>query len=176
MLLLGWLVGPSSTALDDRLLAYNDTTLRYLETVTDPRLLAIVLAAVVGVALFRRWWRFAAVALLFPPAAYVLVQLIKPLFGRQKGAGLAYPSGHETLTVVVMGMLVLVTGAAVWAVLVAVTVCVAGMIGLGVTYHYVTDAVGGALLGTAIVCVAALVAAHDLTPVNPIATCVTGDG
>ena len=123
------------------------------------------------VALYRRWWRFAAVALLFPPGAYVLVQLIKQLFGRQKGGDLAYPSGHATLTVVVMGMLVLVAGAALWAVVLAVVVCALGMVGLGVTYHYLTDAVGGALLGTAIVCVAALVAKRDLTCVNPGAIC-----
>ena len=73
-------------------------------------------------------------------------------------------------------MLVLVTGAALWAVLAAVIVCAAGMIGLGLTYHYLTDAIGGVLLGTAVVCVAALLAKRDLTRVNPGAICITADG
>ena len=58
--------------------------------------------------------------------------------------------------VVVMGMVVLVAGAALWAVLVAVAYCLLGMLGRGVSYHYFTDTVGALLLGTAIVCVAAL--------------------
>ena len=43
----------------------------------------------------------------------------------------------------------------------------------GVTFHYFTDTVGGVLLGTSIVCVAALVARRDLTRVNPAAIYVT---
>jgi membrane-associated phospholipid phosphatase len=53
-------------------------------------------------------------------------------------------------------MVVLVARCALWAVLVAVAYCLLGMIGQGVTYHYFTDTIGGVLLGTAIVCVAAL--------------------
>jgi hypothetical protein len=53
-------------------------------------------------------------------------------------------------------MVVLATGVALWAVLVAIPFGLLGMIGQGVTYHYFTDTVGGVLLGTAIVCVAAL--------------------
>ena len=36
-----------------------------------------------------------------------------------------------------------------------------GMIGQGVTYHYFTDTLGAALLGSAVVCVAALAAKLD---------------
>ena len=59
-----------------------------------------------------------------------------------------------------MGMVVLVAGAAFWAVLVAVVYCLLGIVGLGVSYHYFTDTVGAMLLGTAIVCVAALTSGH----------------
>jgi hypothetical protein len=58
-------------------------------------------------------------------------------------------------------MLVLLAGGAMWAVLVAVTVNVLAAIGQGVTYHYFTDTVGALLLGSAVVCVAALVAELD---------------
>jgi hypothetical protein len=60
-----------------------------------------------------------------------------------------------TVTVVVLGMVVLLTAAAWWTVLIAVTAVALGMVGQAVTYHYFTDTVGGLLLGTAIVCVAA---------------------
>ena len=88
-------------------------------------------------------------------AALGLVRLLKPLFDRQDEGALAYPSGHTATMVVVMGVLVLVARAALWAVLVAVAYCALGMIGQGVSYHYFTDTVGALLLGTAIVCTAA---------------------
>jgi membrane-associated phospholipid phosphatase len=93
---------------------------------------------------------------LSPAVAIALVQLLKPLFDRRSDGALAYPSGHTTTMVVVIGMVVLVARCALWAVLVAVAYCLLGMIGQGVTYHYFTDTIGGVLLGTAIVCVAAL--------------------
>ena len=93
---------------------------------------------------------------MFPAAAYLLVQLIKPLFGRAKDDGLAYPSGHITLTTVVVGLFVLVAGGALWAVLIAVVVRALAMVGVGSTFHYFTDTIGGCCSGTAIVCVAAL--------------------
>ena len=34
------------------------------------------------------------------------------------------------------------------------------MVGVGVTFHYFTDTVGGVLFGTAIVCVAARIRSH----------------
>jgi len=119
--------------------------------------------------MYRRWWRFAAVAVVFPPAAYLLVQVIKPLFGRMKGDGLAYPSGHLTMTTVVLGLVVLLAGGALWTVLIAASYVALAMLGVGSTFHYFTDTVGGMLLGTSIVCIAALLARPDLTRVNPAA-------
>ena len=60
-----------------------------------------------------------------------------------------------------MGMLVLLAGAAWWAVVVAAVVSVLGAVGQGVTYHYFTDTVGALLLGSAVVCVAAVAAKLD---------------
>jgi hypothetical protein len=56
-----------------------------------------------------------------------------------------------------MGMVVLVAGAALWAVLFAAVYCLLGIVGQAVSYHYFTDTVGALLLGTAIVCVVSLV-------------------
>jgi membrane-associated phospholipid phosphatase len=141
----------------------------------NPLVLVVLGLSVLGVALYRRWWRFAAVAVVVPPAAYVLVQVIKPLFGRDWGGGFAYPSGHITVTTVLAGLVVLVAGGALWAVLVAVTYVALAMVGVGVTFHYFTDTAGGVLLGTSIVCIAALAARRDLTRVNPAAIYVTRD-
>ena len=59
--------------------------------------------------------------------------------------------------------------------LVAVAYVALAMAGVGATFHYFTDTVGGVLLGTSIVCIAALVARRDLTRVNPTAIYVTRD-
>ncbi|MDT5045629.1 MAG: hypothetical protein QOG75_1482 [Mycobacterium sp.] len=91
-------------------------------------------------------------------AALGLVRLLKPLFDRQSDGVLAYPSGHTTTMVVVLGILVLVARAALWSVLVVVAYCALGMIGQGVAFHYFTDTVGALLLGTAVVCTAAWLA------------------
>jgi membrane-associated phospholipid phosphatase len=168
MLLLGWAIGKHSTEVDDWFLQYRHSAAQWLLFFTDARVLTIMFAACVAVALYRRRWRLAAVIVVSPPVTIVLVQLLKRLFDRQLDGSLAYPGGHVTVAVVVLGMVVLVASAAVWAVLVAVTAVLLGMVGQAVTYHYFTDTVGGLLLGTAIVCVAALIARPDLTGVNPV--------
>jgi membrane-associated phospholipid phosphatase len=135
---------------------YRHSPAKWLLFFTDPRVLAILLAGTLVVALSQRRWRLAVVTALSPTIAIALVQLLKPLFDRRSDGALAYPSGHTTTMVVVIGMVVLVARCALWAVLVAVAYCLLGMIGQGATYHYFTDTIGGVLLGTAIVCVAAL--------------------
>jgi membrane-associated phospholipid phosphatase len=160
MLLLGLAVGKGSTPVDDRFQRHRHGPFRWLEFFADPRVLAIVLAAVVAVALYRRQWRLAVLAVVSPFVAVVCVAVVKPLFDRKIRGGLSYPSGHTAVMVVVMGFLVLVAGAALWAVLVAIVFCGLGALGLAVTYHYFTDTVGAMLLGTAIVCAAALALGH----------------
>jgi membrane-associated phospholipid phosphatase len=161
MLLLGWTVGRHSTALDDWFQSHRDSRAHWLLLLMDARLIGVVLVASVAVAVSRRRWDLTAAVVLAPAAALVLARLFKQLFERQKGIGaFAYPSGHTTVAVVVLGMAVLIAGVAWWAVLVAVAYCVLGMVGLGVSYHYFTDTIGGLLLGTAIVCVAALTSRH----------------
>ena len=83
--------------------------------------------------------------------------MFKDWFGREKGGAVAYPSGHTTVMVVALGMVILVVGARLYIVVVAIIWGLLGMLGQAVTYHYFTDAVGGLLLGTSLVCVAAIV-------------------
>jgi membrane-associated phospholipid phosphatase len=143
--------------MDDWFQRYRHNPVRWvLFFFVDPPVLALLMVVTVALAVSRRRWQLAAAAVLAPVVAIVLVRLLKLLFQRQKGGGLAYPSGHTTVMVVVLGMTVLLAGIAWWAVLVAVAWCLLGMVGAGTTFHYFTDTVGGLLLGTAVVCVAAL--------------------
>ena len=96
-----------------------------------------------------------------PLAGIALARLLKQVFGRGNGGDLAYPSGHTTAAVVVVGMIVLVAGAATWVLFAAAVFIVLAVIGQGVTYHYFTDTVGALLLGIAIVCVAAVAGKLD---------------
>ena len=107
--------------------------------------------------MYQRRLRLAIATALCPLLAMGLARLLKPLFGRERHSGLAYPSGHTATLVVVMGMVVLVAGAALWLVLIAVAYCLLGMLGVGASFHYFTDTVGGLLLGLSIVGAAALV-------------------
>lgn len=173
MLILGFGLRGGTTRLDDWFHELDHTPARWLTIFVNPFLNALVVAVVVCVALYRRWWRTAVVALVFPPGAYLLVQLLKPMIGRYLGDGLAYPSGHTTVTVVAWGLVMVVSAYASWAVITGVAVCTLGMIGVGATFHYITDTFGGLLFGTALVCLAALIARPDLTRVNPDAICVT---
>jgi hypothetical protein len=170
MILVGLAVGKGSTPVDDWFDKFDHHAAWTLANLAKPPMLAVIATGVVAVALRRRWWRFAAVVVVFPPAAYLVVLFVKPLFGRIKGDGIAYPSGHITVTTIVLGLFVLVTGGALWSVLVAVPYVAVAMLGVGAAFHYFTDTVGGVLLGTSVVCLAALVARADLTRVNPGAT------
>ncbi|KUI29894.1 PA-phosphatase [Mycobacterium sp. IS-1742] len=150
---LGWLVGKGSTPFDSRLLAV-DAPDRLLTFVEAPVQVA-VLGAAVAYALWRRRWRLAVLAALCPPVAVVSAQLLKRVFGRTRDGELAYPSGHITALVVVAGMVVLVAGGRLWAVVAAAVAVVVGMVLVGMSFHYFTDTVGALLLGSAYVAAAA---------------------
>lgn len=158
---LGWAVGKGSTPLDDWFHEFRRTPARWLLFFTDPWVLAIALMFGIAVALYLGRRRLAAVMLIAPLVGIVLAQVLKRFFGRQSEGDLAYPSGHTTTVVIVMGMLVLLAGAVWWSVVVAAVAGLLAMIGQGVTYHYFTDTIGAALLGSAVVCVAALAAELD---------------
>nr|WP_254849135.1 PA-phosphatase [Mycobacterium sp. GA-1841] len=123
---------------------------------TEPVLLTAALAIGIVIAVRQRRRGLAVAMAVSPLLAIGMVRAVKPLFGREKGAGLAYPSGHVTFLVVVIGLLVVLAGATLWAVVAAIVLVGLGMFGQAITYHYFTDAVGAALLGTSVVCVAAM--------------------
>lgn len=163
MTALGLAVGPGSTRVDDW---FHDTYdahpgLGLLLLITDPRTQFGLWAVVLAVAVYRRRWRLAAVVAVAPGAGVSAARLLKRAFGRHREDALAYPSGHTTLLVVVLGMALLVFGITAWTVAVAGVVAALGALGLGFTYHYFTDTVGALFLGTAVVCLAAWAAGLD---------------
>ena len=161
MLVLGAAVGKRSTPLDDWFHRFRHTPARELLVFSDPYLLIFVLCVGFLVALSLRRWRLAVVVICSPLVGVFLARVLKQLFGRENDGALAYPSGHTTAVVVVSGMIALVAGGAMWAVLAAIAFSVLAMIGQAVTYHYFTDTVGALLLGSAVVWLAAAVAKLD---------------
>jgi membrane-associated phospholipid phosphatase len=168
MVILGVVVGKASTPLDDWFLQFRHTPAQYLLLFTNPTVIAVVMMVVAAVAFDSRRERLALIAVLAPVVAWVLVQVLKRVFGRLKEGYYAYPSGHVALTVVIVGMAVLVVGVTLRSVVVATVWAVLALLGQGVTFHYFTDTLGGVLLGTAVLCVAALIAGPNLTRVNPL--------
>ena len=164
--LLGVAVGKGSTAVDDVFQQAGRDTQPYsgwLLFFTDPRTVVTILAIAVGMTLWRKRWRLAVVMTLSPIAALLVERLVKQVFGRHKGGALAYPSGHTTLMVIIIGMILLAAGAVLWSRVLAGIFVPLGMLGQAMTYHYFTDAVGALLFASSLVCVAAWVAGPDLT-------------
>ncbi len=163
MVLLGLVVGHGSTAFDD-------WALRVMQRVfgPDPHWMLyfswalpmmVILGIAVLIALVRRRWRLAAVVALCPVLSVIATRLLKPLFGRYKGDALAYPSGHTTVVITVMAMLVLAAGVSVWLLVVAGVITAIGGLSMAATdLHYLTDNIGAVFLASATVCLAVLAA------------------
>ena len=164
MVVLGLAVGDRSTGIDDW---FNRNgwaahpVLGRLLFFTEPLLLQLLLVAAVGLALYRRRWRLAAVVALTPLAGVVAVRVLKRLFGREREGALAYPSGHVTVMMTVLGVVVLVWGARRWLLLVGAMFAVLGTAGQALTYHYFTDTIGAVLLGSSLVVLAGTAAKLD---------------
>ncbi|MBJ7465045.1 MAG: hypothetical protein JHD38_15520 [Mycolicibacterium sp.] len=162
-MLLGLVVGHGSTAFDD-------WALRVMQRVfgPDPHWMLyfswalpmmVILGIAVLIALVRRRWRLAVVVALCPVLSVIATRLLKPLFGRYKGDALAYPSGHTTVVITVMAMLVLAAGVSVWLLLVAGVITAIGGLSMAATdLHYLTDNIGAVFLASATVCLAVLAA------------------
>ena len=164
MVALCLVVGDRSTGVDDwfdRNGWAAHPVLGRLLFFTEPLLLQLLLIAAVGLALYRRRWRLAAVAASTPLAGVVAVRVLKRLFGREREGALAYPSGHVTVMMTVLGVVVLVWGARRWLLLAAAVFAVLGTAGQALTYHYFTDTIGAVLLGSSLVVLAATAAKLD---------------
>lgn len=163
MVLLGIVVGHGPTAFDD-------WALRVMQRVFGPDphwmlwfswglAMMVTLAVAVVIALVRRRWRLAVVVALCPLVSVIATRLFKPLFGRYKGDALAYPSGHTTVVITVMAMLVLAAGYRVWLMVVAgVVISIGGLSMAATDLHYLTDNIGAVFFASAMVCLAVLAA------------------
>ncbi|WP_135458552.1 phosphatase PAP2 family protein [Mycobacterium sp. DL99] len=170
MVLLGWAVHGAPVSIDEWFQALGHEMGRrriVFLLFTDPPLVAVALVIGIVVAVRQQRKRLAVAMVVSPLLAITIVRFIKPLFGREKEGALAYPSGHTTFLVTVTGLLVLVAYMRLWALAVAVIVVLLGIFGLATTFHYFTDTVGGVLLGTSVVCIAAIFARQgQFDPVN----------
>ncbi|HPX36435.1 MAG TPA: phosphatase PAP2 family protein [Mycobacterium sp.] len=154
MVLLGLGVRDGMTPVDSFFQQAHGGPLSWLLFFTDERTAKVLLLATLAVSVYRRLWPLAVAAVVVPVAAWAATEALKPVFGRLKDQGLAYPSGHTTVMVVLLGLLILAVGVKRWIVLAAIVFAVLGILGQAVSYHYFTDAVGSTLLGTSLVCLA----------------------
>lgn len=155
MVLLGWQVRDGATGVDAWLQQPHGGRLSWLLFFTDARTAQVLLIAALAVSVWRRLWALVPVIVVVPIIAVASTHVLKPVFGRFKGDALAYPSGHTTVMVVVLGMLILAIGVRGWLVWAAAAFAALGILGQAVNYHYFTDTVGALLLGTSLVCLAA---------------------
>lgn len=156
MVLLGLGVRDGATPVDAWMQQARGGPLGSLLLFTDYRTTQTLLAATVAVALVRKLWALVPLALLTPAVGVLSAETLKPIFGRIKGEALAYPSGHTTAMVIAVGMLILAVGIRRWLIWAAIVFAALGILGQAVTYHYFTDALGAVLLGTSLVCIAAV--------------------
>lgn len=152
MVLLGLRVREGATPIDSWMQQGHGGPLGSLVFLTDYRTAQVMMLAAVAAALYRKLWSLIPLIVVVPLVAMFMARGLKPMFGRLKGDAFAYPSGHTTLMVAALGMLILAIGVRRWLIWAAVAFATLAVIGQSVTYHYFTDAVGALLLGTSLVC------------------------
>jgi membrane-associated phospholipid phosphatase len=160
---------PVDTAIDARVqagLAGHHKLLLVLAWLGDlPAIAGMAAILIAACLLWRRYRGAALLAISIPAAAVITERLLKPLVGRTSLGFLSFPSGHATGTfALATAITVLLAGApglpravrlAAAAIAFAVASLVAAaMIALG--FHYFTDAVAGAAVGTGTVLATAL--------------------
>lgn len=123
---------------------------------TDYRTAQTLLLIAAAAAIWRRRWALLPVVVIVPVVSVWVARALKSVFGRFKGEALAYPSGHTTLMVVVLGVLILAIGVRRWLLWTAAVFAALGILGQSVSYHYFTDAMGALLLGTSLLCLITL--------------------
>lgn len=151
---------------------------RLLTGPTHPIFVYPVIALTLAVAIFRKWWPRAVLAVAAPGLCVLLTELLfKPLIGRTDNGVLSYPSGHTVSAVSALAVCALVLTVRWrpglrWAALgLLVLVWLGFTIGLvGMDYHYFTDAVGGFLVAIGVVLPLAIVTDLVSTPKPPVVT------
>lgn len=167
MILLGLAVRSGDTGVDQWFVTASHELLGthpyWMLILNRVKVLVPLYLLAVGIPLWRREWRLAAVAALCPIVSIVGAKVLKVLFGRPWfGEFLAYPSGHTTVAITVAAMLVLVIGIRTWTVIVAALGAAIPSIGMASNgFHYFTDIIGGAFYATAMVCLAVLAAGPE---------------
>jgi hypothetical protein len=131
----------------------------FLLVPTDTDVIGAAMILLVAVALCRRRWDIALLAIATPAACVALTELaLKPLFARRLYGLFSYPSGHAVASIAVYTVAILAFASAAsklrryfaivgWIVLVAVVMT--GLVGMNC--HYPTDAVGGVCVAVGVV-------------------------
>jgi undecaprenyl-diphosphatase len=158
-------------AVDARIqsaLASYQGALRLLSGLGGLFSVAELTAALVLACLVTRRWRGAALAGLAVPAAVVLTEFaLKPLVGRSIHGNASFPSGHTTAMFALAATCAVLLAnpprprlpRAVRLLLVAAALLVAGAVPVAMvalSFHYFTDTVAGAAVGTGTVLLTAL--------------------
>jgi membrane-associated phospholipid phosphatase len=128
----------------------------------DPLWVVVICAVAVAALLLARRWRGALlVAIAVPLAGGLTDHILKPLFDRTSQGALEYPSGHTTaVTTMVVAAVIVLTGPGRprlpaglrWG-LTAALLALIPWVALGLViaqYHYFTDTIGGAGVGTTV--------------------------
>lgn len=124
---------------------------RVLGALSNPVLIYAVIVAVLVFALWRRRWETAGLAVLGPSVGVLLVEILKPLFGRLHSGYLSYPSGHMVSSAAALTVAALVVRRLfVWGALALVMLCTAAGL-VAMNYHYPTDTIGGFCLALGVV-------------------------